>query len=254
MLWSAHSASCLYLETFESFYHMKFVDFEDLYEMMRLKEDPRAGNRAIFIRMIWATINNTGIAGNASKMGAIEGKVKLAICLRILYGENPKSLCQVFRVCRSSVVHAFHLFLDAIGNCDKLDFGVKCPTTQELQVGYLHAHIYMFPADDRESPTVESSRFFSKVYVSVCFPALRGSHWRSFDQNTVPQVRVRSTQFFFRPQDGIRVELASFVRRTMPFRERISVLPRFSERHQRVWCKSLACTLWRVSLSLLRRR
>jgi hypothetical protein len=31
---------------------MKFVDFEDLYEMMRLKEDPRAGNRAIFIRMI----------------------------------------------------------------------------------------------------------------------------------------------------------------------------------------------------------
>ena len=51
MLWSAHSASCLYLETFESFYHMKFVDFEDLYEMMPLKEDPRAGNRAIVIRM-----------------------------------------------------------------------------------------------------------------------------------------------------------------------------------------------------------
>lgn len=51
MLWSAHSASCLYLETFESFYHMKFVDFEDLYEMMRLKEDPRSGNHAIFIRM-----------------------------------------------------------------------------------------------------------------------------------------------------------------------------------------------------------
>lgn len=108
-------------------------------------------------------------------MGAIEGKVKLAICLRILYGESPKSLCQVFRVCRSSVVHAFYLFLDAIGHCDKLDFGVKCPTTEELQVR-LPTCAHMFPADDRESLTDESPRFLTKVYASVYFSALRGSH------------------------------------------------------------------------------
>jgi hypothetical protein len=44
MLWSAHSASCLYLESFESYYHMKYVDFEDLYALMAQKKDPRAGN------------------------------------------------------------------------------------------------------------------------------------------------------------------------------------------------------------------
>ena len=73
-------------------------------------------------------------AGNASRMGAIEGKVKLAICLRILCGEDPKSLTQVFRVCHSSVVDSFHLFLERIGNCEELDFGVELPTTDELRV------------------------------------------------------------------------------------------------------------------------
>ena len=108
-------------------------------------------------------------------MGAIEGKVKLAICLRILFGESSKSLSQLFRVSMSSTRDAFYLFLNAIGNCDKLDFGVKCPTAQELQVRLLTC-AHMFPADDRESPTVESPRFLTKVYASVYFPALRGSH------------------------------------------------------------------------------
>ncbi len=80
---------------------------------------------------------NIGNAENASKMGAVEGKVKLAMCLRILFGESPKSLCQLFRVSRSSVVDAFHLFLEKIGNCEQLDFGVKVPTTEELQVTFI---------------------------------------------------------------------------------------------------------------------
>ena len=70
-------------------------------------------------------------------MGAVEGKVKLSMCLRILFGESPKSLCQLFRVSLSSVVDAFHLFLKKIGNCEQLDFGVKVPTTEELQVMFI---------------------------------------------------------------------------------------------------------------------
>jgi hypothetical protein len=67
-------------------------------------------------------------------MGAIDGRVKLAMCMRILYGEAPKSLAQLFRVSFSSVTDAFYLFLVRIGNCDELDFGVKVPTTEELEV------------------------------------------------------------------------------------------------------------------------
>jgi hypothetical protein len=70
-------------------------------------------------------------------MGAIDGRVKLALCLRILFGEAPKSLAQVFHVCCSSVTDAFHLFLERIGKCEELDFGVKVPTTEELE---LRAH------------------------------------------------------------------------------------------------------------------
>ena len=70
-------------------------------------------------------------------MGAVEGKVKLAICLRIVYGESPKSLSQLFRVSASSANDAFHLFLQKIGECEQLDFGVKVPTTEELQVIFI---------------------------------------------------------------------------------------------------------------------
>ncbi len=42
--WSIHSSSCLYLESFEEYYHMKHSDFEDLFDMMHHRMDPRAGN------------------------------------------------------------------------------------------------------------------------------------------------------------------------------------------------------------------
>jgi len=131
LTWSAHSSSCLYLGTFEHYYHMKVEDFNDLYELMPLKEDARAGKYCCLSESSKFDLYN---AGNASKMGAIEGKVKLAMCLRILFGEAPKSLAQLFRVCLGSVTDAFHLFFEKIGNCEELDFGVKVPNTEELQL------------------------------------------------------------------------------------------------------------------------
>ena len=41
--WSDHSASCVYLGTFDTFYHMSDEDFNALYDLMPLKEDARAG-------------------------------------------------------------------------------------------------------------------------------------------------------------------------------------------------------------------
>ncbi len=46
--WPSHSDSCLYLGTFESYYHMKYDDFHALYEFMRLKVDVRAGEFCCF--------------------------------------------------------------------------------------------------------------------------------------------------------------------------------------------------------------
>jgi hypothetical protein len=67
-------------------------------------------------------------------------------------------------------------------------------------------------------------------------PASRHFRPRLSSRIQCPKYELDQHNFFFRPQDGIRIELASFVRCAMPFRERISVLPGFCERHQCVWC------------------
>ncbi len=44
--WQEHSSSCIYLDTFEDFYHMKPDDFETLYNELHVGEtDPRASEQ-----------------------------------------------------------------------------------------------------------------------------------------------------------------------------------------------------------------
>ena len=64
---------------------MKPDDFESLYNELHVGEtDPRACEQS-------STASNLNtcdtVTGNASQMGAIEGRVKLAICLRVLFGQ-----------------------------------------------------------------------------------------------------------------------------------------------------------------------
>jgi hypothetical protein len=50
LTWSRHSESCLYLDNFEKYYHMKVEDFDALYALMPLKEDARAGKLCCFCK------------------------------------------------------------------------------------------------------------------------------------------------------------------------------------------------------------
>ena len=93
----------------------------------------------------------TRVSGNASMMGAIEGRIKLAICLRVLFGmlccgcfifrahvvwnsgESFKTLAQLFHVSLKSAVDAFNIFMDLLCNCKMLEFG-QPPTAEELQL------------------------------------------------------------------------------------------------------------------------
>jgi hypothetical protein len=67
-------------------------------------------------------------------MGAIECRVKLAVCIRILCGENFKSLAQLFCISVVSATEAFAMYLDYIANCKMLAFGQTVPSLDELKV------------------------------------------------------------------------------------------------------------------------
>jgi hypothetical protein len=71
--------------------------------------------------------------GNASKMGAIEPRVKLAICMRVLFGETMKTLAQLFCVSIMSASDAFDLYIDYICNCQRLAFG-HAPSLADLEL------------------------------------------------------------------------------------------------------------------------
>jgi hypothetical protein len=66
-------------------------------------------------------------------MGAIEPRVKLAICIRVLCGESPKSLAQLFCVGLVSATDAFSLYLQHIYDCEKLAFGKTVPSLDDLK-------------------------------------------------------------------------------------------------------------------------
>jgi hypothetical protein len=72
-------------------------------------------------------------AGNASKMGAIEPRVKLAICIRVLCGEALKTMAQLFCVGIVSASDAVSMYLDYICDCDKLAFGNTAPSLDDLK-------------------------------------------------------------------------------------------------------------------------
>lgn len=66
-------------------------------------------------------------------MGAIEPRVKLAICMRVLFGETMKTLAQLFCVSVMSASDAVDLYLDYICNCQMLSFG-HAPSLADLEL------------------------------------------------------------------------------------------------------------------------
>jgi hypothetical protein len=66
-------------------------------------------------------------------MGAIEPRVKLAICMRVLFGEAMKTLAQLFCVSLMSASDAFDLYLDYICDCQMLTFSLV-PSLADLEL------------------------------------------------------------------------------------------------------------------------
>ena len=106
LTWDQHLQSCCSIGNFEVYYHMSPADFDELYNL--------CGDR----------FETCPIKAKcATHMGPVEGRVKLACCLRILFGEKPKSLSQIFHVSIPSVKLAFVQGIEAIVSCKDLHFG-----------------------------------------------------------------------------------------------------------------------------------
>ena len=104
--WVHHLASCNEIGNFELYYHMSPENFNILFDM--------CGQR----------LDTCPIKGKcATPMGPVEGKVKFACCLRILFGEKYKSLSQIFHVSIPSIKLALKQGISAIISCDALKFG-----------------------------------------------------------------------------------------------------------------------------------
>ena len=95
--WESHAASCQHIGNFNTYYHMSPTQFETLYSIVS------------------AAIETSIIKGNnATPMGPVEGKVKFACTLRILFGEKMKSLAQIFHISIATVKLAFKVGVSAI--------------------------------------------------------------------------------------------------------------------------------------------
>ena len=71
--WAVHSASCQHVGNFNTYYHMSLEQFEVLYAI------------------VGSVLERCAIkASNATRMGPVEGRVKFACTLRILFGEKIK--------------------------------------------------------------------------------------------------------------------------------------------------------------------
>jgi hypothetical protein len=104
--WDVHAASCEHIGNFKTYYHMSQLQFETLYVM------------------VGATLERCPIkAKNGTPMGPVEGKVKFACTLRILYGEKMKRLAQIFHISIASVKLAFKNGVAAIILSPTLNFG-----------------------------------------------------------------------------------------------------------------------------------
>ena len=104
--WEAHAASCQHIGNFNTYYHMSQMQFETLYSIVS------------------AALDRCPIkAKNATPMGPVEGKVKFACTLRILFGEKIKSLAQIFHISIATVKLAFKDGVCAIVDAQTLNFG-----------------------------------------------------------------------------------------------------------------------------------
>jgi hypothetical protein len=148
-------------------------------------------------------------------MGAIEGRVKLAICLRVLFGQfqmNPhpqcflilqigepvKTLAQLFCVALRSATDSFDLYLDHLNECKMLNFGQE-PTLEELQLRALqfsgrssHPNVFQH--------CVEAIDGILVWQVCLRFLSFFSIH-KTSDSYYVPQKRGRSKKFLLWTQE-----------------------------------------------------
>jgi len=106
LTWESHAASCQHIGNFNTYYHMSQTQFETLYSIVSaaMETSPIKGN-------------------NATPMGHVQGIVKFACTLRILYGEKIKSLAQIFHISIATVKLAFKDGVGAIVDSQTLNFG-----------------------------------------------------------------------------------------------------------------------------------
>jgi hypothetical protein len=111
--WEVHAASCEHIGNFNTYYHMSVLQFETLYSIVS------------------AAMETCPIkAKNATPMGPVEGKVKFACTLRILYGEKMKSLAQIFHISIATVKLAFKDGVAALLDSQTLNFGGRATLEQ----------------------------------------------------------------------------------------------------------------------------
>ena len=83
----------------------------------------RLNNLKVLYAIVGSVLERCAIkASNATLMGPVEGRVKFACTLRILFGEKIKSLAQIFHVSIASVKLVYKEGVDAIVNCEALQF------------------------------------------------------------------------------------------------------------------------------------
>ena len=180
-------------------------------------------------------------------MGAIEPRVKLAICMRVLFGEPIKTLAQLFCVSVMSCSAAVDLYLDFICNCQMLAFG-QVPSLADLQLRALEF----------------SRRSTYPLIFQHCVEAIDGILVRPsdhqfynfnayLDQNTVPCEGIRSEKFLFRTQARLWIEFTGRVRLALQICECVSVLSWIGQWYHGIQCQLPTGTICAVPSSILRR-
>jgi len=123
--WELHLQSCIHIGNFELYYKMTPSNFEFMFQE------------------IGGALECCPIkASNATPMGHIEARVKLACCLRILYGEAPKSLAQIFHVSLPSVNAAFRKGMKAINGHTAFDLEATTLTNSQIAAGFANRSNY----------------------------------------------------------------------------------------------------------------
>lgn len=96
--WQGHMEAKVRANEWHEYYHMPVATFTKLHDLL-FRESPKEKARSI------------QQGSNSTRMGYIDTHVKLACCIRELFGEKRKSMVDVFKISKSS---ARVSFLDVI--------------------------------------------------------------------------------------------------------------------------------------------